>query len=150
MEKLELKKKLLNHCLQMLQDRVDNAKKAMDELQESANEYGIPRDRYDSFRAQALRKRDLFAEQYQRALDEIQLIEKIDIENITDKVQFGSIVITNKQKMIISVSLGKLVFENDTYFAISPQVPIFNVLNGLGKEDKFEFNGNKFEILDVF
>lgn len=115
----------------MLQDRVNNAKIAMDELQQNANEYGIPRDKYDSFKAQVLQKKDLFAVQYQRALDDINLLEKINLEKKSEKVEFGSIIITNKQKMIISASLGNVLLENDTYYVISPQAPIFKQINYL-------------------
>lgn len=147
---LELKRKIILLCKGILQDRANNAKIAMNEMQQSANEYGIPRDKYDSFKAQALHKKDMFAKQYQRALDDLVLLEKINTEKISEVIEFGSIVITNKQKMIIATSLGKVQLDNDTYFAISPQVPIFKEIHGLKKGDKFIFNGNDLEILDVF
>lgn len=144
-----LKYKLIDKCLIILSERAENAKKAMDELQQSANEYGLPKDRYDSFRAQVLRKRDLFAEQYQKTMDEIDLIKKIDPEKKSDKVEFGSIVITNKQKLFVSISLGKIMLENEEYYAISTQVPIYNAIKGRKAGEKFEFNGNRFEIIEL-
>jgi hypothetical protein len=143
------KNKLIEQCLLILKERADNAKKAMDELQQSDNEYGLPKDRYDSFRAQVLRKRDLFAEQYQKTMDEIDLIKKIDPEKKSEKVEFGSILITNKQKLFVSISLGKIVLENEEYYAISTQVPIYNAIKGKKAGEKFEFNGNKFEIIKL-
>jgi len=150
MNTLELKKNIILLCNAMLQDRANNAKNAMNEMQQSANEYGIPRDKYDSFKAQVLHKKDMFAEQYQRTLDDLELLEKINTEKISEVVEFGSIVVTNKQKMIITISLGKVQIEDETYFAISPQVPIFNEIQGLKKGDKFKFNGIEQEILDIF
>jgi hypothetical protein len=150
MEMLELKRNIILLCKDMLQERADNAKNAMNEMQQSANEYGIPRDKYDSFKAQALHKKDMFAAQYQRALDDLLLLEKISTEKISELVEFGSIVITNKQRMIIAISLGKVQLDNETYFAISPQVPIFKEIQGLKKGDKFTFNGIVQEILDVY
>lgn len=150
MEMLELKRNLILLCKAMLQDRADNAKNAMNEMQQSANEYGIPRDKYDSFKAQALHKKDMFAAQYQRALDDLVLLEKINTEKISEVVEFGSIVITNKQKMIIAISLGKVQLEKETYFAISPQVPIFKEIQGLKKGDTFKFNGIEQQVLEIF
>ncbi|OFX89071.1 MAG: hypothetical protein A2W99_02295 [Bacteroidetes bacterium GWF2_33_16] len=144
-----LKYNLIEKCLQILNERADNTKNAMEELQQSANEYGLPKDRYDSFRAQVLRKRDLFAEQYQKSLEEIELIKKIDPEKISEKVEFGSLVITNKQNLFISISLGKMELENAQFYAISAQVPIFKAIQNKKAGDKFEFNGNKFEILEL-
>lgn len=148
---MEIQKKLIIElCKNILQDRANNAKSAMDELQQSANEYGIPRDKYDSFKAQTLQKKDMIAKQYQSALDELILLDKIDQEKKSEIAEFGSIVITNKQNLIISVSLGKIQFEKETYIAISPNVPIFKVMQGLKKGDNFTFNGIEFKIINVF
>lgn len=144
-----IKYRLIEKCLQMLNERADNAKKAMEELQQSANEYGLPKDRYDSFRAQVLRKRDLFAEQYQKTIDEMELIKKINPEKRNEKVEFGSVVITNKQKLFVSVSLGKIELENEAYYAISTKVPIYKAIQNKKAGEKIEFNGNKFEILEI-
>lgn len=150
MGKLEFKQKILNHCINVLNERANTAKLAMDELQQTANDYGLPRDRYDSFRNQLLRKRDLHAEQYQKAIDEIKLLEKIKVTEINNQVQFGSVVKTNKQIMFISVSLGKIEIEENTIYAVSPQVPIFNVMKDLKTGDSFKFNNNTFKIVDLF
>jgi len=150
MKMLELKRKIIDLCNDMLQERADNAKNAMNDMQQSANEYGIPRDKYDSFKAQALHKKDMFAAQYQRALDDLALLEKINTEKISEVIEFGSVVITNKQKMVIATSLGKIQLENEIYYAISPQVPIYKEIQGLKKGDKFIFNGIELEIHDVF
>lgn len=150
MELLDLKTKVINQCKAILQERANNAKTAMDDMQKSANEYGIPRDKYDTFKAQALRNKDMFAKQYQTALDDLILLDKIEVDKISDKIEFGSIVITNKQRMIIAISLGKVEFENEIYFAISPQVPLFKVIQGLKKKDRFTFNGVEQEIIEVF
>jgi hypothetical protein len=144
-----LKQKLIEKCLHILNERAENAKKAMEELQQSANEYGLPKDRYDSFRAQVLRKRDLFAEQYQNTLEEIGLIKKIDPEKKAQNIEFGSVVITNKQKLFVSVSLGKIELENEVYYPISAKVPIYKAIQNKKAGEKFEFNGNKFEIFDL-
>ena len=143
------KEQIIEICKAILQERANNAKTAMDELQLSANEYGIPRDKYDSFKAQTLQEKDMLAKQYQFTLDELQILDKIDFEKKSEIVEFGSIVLTDKQKLIISVSLGKIQFENETYFAISTNVPIFKKIQGLRKGDRYTFNGNEFKILDI-
>jgi len=150
MTKRELKYKLIETGVQLLKERAENAKKAMEELQQSANDYGLPKDRYDSFRAQVLRKRDLFAEQYQKAMDEMDIMQKIDAKKISEKVEFGSIIITNKQKLFVSISLGKIELEKEQFYAISTQVPIYKSIQNKKAGEKFEFNGLNFEILDIF
>ncbi|OFX26680.1 MAG: hypothetical protein A2041_01010 [Bacteroidetes bacterium GWA2_31_9b] len=150
MIKHELKYKLIETGVQLLKERAENAKKAMEELQQSANDYGLPKDRYDSFRAQVLRKRDLFAEQFQKALEEMDIMQKIDAKKISEKVEFGSIIITNKQKLFVSISLGKIELEKEQFYAISTQVPIYKSIQNKKTGESFEFNGINFEILDIF
>ncbi len=150
MNNLELKKELLNKCLEIQQDAAITAKEASEEMQESANEYGQPSDRYDSYRAQLLKKKDFHSEQYEKAKREISILERIELHKIHNTVKLGSVVITNKQKMFISISLGKVKINNDDFYAISTQVPIYKAMEDLEKGDKFVFNGNNFIIEEVF
>lgn len=129
---------------------VEHAKQRMDEAQESANEYGQPQDRYDSYRTQMLSKRDMFAKQYCKAVEERNVLDRIDLNEVNKEVSFGSVVFTGDQKLFISISLGKIILDGEEFFAISPLVPLYKVLEGLQKGDSFEFNGKKRLIEDQF
>jgi transcription elongation GreA/GreB family factor len=150
MDKLELKRKLVEECRQQLQKTVNNLQSAMDEAQQSANEYGPPKDRYDSFRMQQLRKKDMFGQQIKKSLDELYALEKIDLKTEMIKAGFGAVVLTNEQKIFISIGLGKLTLDNEIYYAVSVHVPLALALEGKQKGDTYEINGKKLEILDVF
>ena len=145
-----IKNKILQECINQVQKSVDLAQAEMQEHQKMANDYGQPRDRYDAFRNQMIRKRDQFAKQYQRGLDDLAILDKIDNLQSSTKAEFGAVVVTNMNKLFISISLGKLVIEGEEYFAISTKVPIFNAIEGLEKGSTFSFNGRQFQILDVF
>jgi len=41
-----------------------------------------------------------------------------------ERIQLGSLVITNKARFYISVSLGEFFFEGDRFYAISPESPM--------------------------
>ncbi len=144
------KSKLLNECVKLQNKQLDNAKAAMQDLQQQANEYGQPRDRYDSFRTQLLRKRDLFAEQLQNAIDGIDILRRIEPEIKSKKVEFGSVVITDKLNMFISIGIGKFECEGQLFFAVSTKVPVYNTIKGLAKGDTYVLNGREFKILDVY
>jgi hypothetical protein len=150
MDKLSFKKKIVDVCVTAQDKVVEHAKTRMDEAQQSANEYGQPQDRYDSYRTQMLGKRDMFAKQFCKAMDERNVLDRIELseENIT--VTFGSVVITETQKLFISISLGKIDVDGEDYFAISPLVPLYKALEGLKKGDPFEFNGKQNKIVDLF
>lgn len=150
MSKLKLKTALVQKCIETLEENAKIAKEAMDESQASANEYGIPRDRYDSFRAQVLKKRDLYAQQYQICQDNLLIYQKIDLNLIYTNVAFGAIVYTTQHKLLIATSMGKINFSGDDYFVISTQTPLFQAMKGLMQGSTFEFNQGKTKILEVF
>ena len=123
MELIQLKKDLLSAILSEIDERAASLRKVMEDAQQSANDYGQPKDRYDSYRTQLLRKRDMFGQQLQKILDQRKVLERIDPERLIDVVGFGALVITNKQKIFVSVGLGKFEFLKEEYFVISPAVP---------------------------
>jgi hypothetical protein len=145
-----LKQQLLDECKAIQKKAIDSSKNAMDETQQALNEYGPNKDRYDSFRDQLIGKRDMFAAQYQKALTECSILKKIDPSKIKERVEFGAIIMTQKSNFFVSISSGKIELDGVVYYAISPAVPLFKVMNGLKKGDTFEFNGQKQSIVDLF
>lgn len=141
-----IKKELVETCIGNLEETAGNAKREMNDIQQQANEYGPPKDRYDSFRAQLLRKRDLFAEQYQKALEEIDILLKIDVDLPMEEVRFGSIVITDTQRIFVATGIGKVKYNEMDFFVISPNVPVFKAMEGLRQGDEYQVNGKKFLI----
>jgi hypothetical protein len=99
---------------------------------------------------QLLRKKELFGIQLQKATGEFSALENINTGKEMDKVDIGAVVITTGQKLFISIGLGKVETENEIFYAISPNVPLFNVIKGLKKGGSFIFNGKTSEIVDVF
>jgi len=150
MDKLDFKKNLYNLCLERQNEIINHFKSLMEETQQSANEYGPPKDRYDSYRMQLLRKQDMYAQQLEKALAESDTLNKVDISKIYDKVCFGSVVYTNDQKLFISVSLGKVEFNENIFYAVSVKVPFYNVIKDKKIGETFVFNGKNNQILDIF
>jgi len=149
-KKLDFKKQLYNHCMKILEESAETARQQMNEVQEDANEAEQEHDVFDGSRSELLRKRDIYAEQLQKAVDEIQILKKVTLEKLSGQVEFGAVVITNKQKMFIALGLGKVKMDGETYYVISKDVPIYKAMEGLKKGDEFEFNNMKFSIKDLF
>jgi hypothetical protein len=150
MIKTELKKRLVDYCLKYQKQAAENAMTEMKEAYQDASEYGSPEDWFDTYKSDMLNKRDAYGQQYQKALDEIRNIEKINTDILYNKVGFGSVVITDTQKLFICMGIGKIQIEDEQYYAISPSVPIFHAINGLKADDSYEFRGVKGKIVDVF
>ena len=150
MDKLELKRQLLDACLKIQKGAAEVAFAEMNEANQSANDYGNPEDWFDTFKSDMLNKRDMYSKQLKKVLDDIKLLEKIDSRKELDKVAFGAVVHTNTQKLFVAIGLGKVTAGNETYFAISPSVPIFLSLRDKKKGDAFDFRGVKGTVVDVF
>ena len=147
---MELKKKIYNTCLAILEENAETARQTMNQIQQDANEAEQEHDVFDGSRSELLRERDIYAEQLQKAVDEIQILKKVSFESLVDQVEFGAVVITNRQKMFIVLGLGKVEVDGDTYFVISKDVPIYKAMEGFKAGDRFTFNEMEFEIKDIF
>ena len=146
---MQVKERLLEACRNILIDKKDHLFEAMDEAQKSANDYGPPKDRYDSFRTQLLRKRDMFAQQLAVANEQLKTLDKIDLQPVA-KIGFGSLVVTDSQRIFIAIGLGKIKLDQEVYFAVSPVVPIARELEGKEKGQSFSINGKTAKILEVW
>lgn len=146
---LHIKEKLISRCRETQQKCVDSAKSAMNEAQLALNEYGANKDRFDSFRDQLMGRRDMFAAQYQKALTDMHILERINPKNPKETVEFGAIVISETSKFIIAISAGKIELDGTIFYAISPAVPLYKAMEGLKAGESFEFNGKRQTIKEL-
>jgi transcription elongation GreA/GreB family factor len=150
MTNLELKKRILDKCIEKQAKTINDLQKEIDEAQRMSNEYGQPKDRYDAFRTKLLRQRDMFAQQQAKANVVMNTLQSISMKEEFSKVEFGALIITDKQNIFVSAGLGKIEINGRQYFAVSPQVPIFQALADKKAGDEITFNGNKIKIKDIF
>lgn len=146
----KLKEKILETCKSLQLETINNLKSEIEEVQNAANEYGLPKDRYDSFRAQLLRKKDMFGQQLAKANEQLEILMRINPDKNYSMAEFGAVIITNKQKLVISIGLGKVLVGEDVFFAISPAVPIYKAMEGKKVGEEFAFNNNSYKIEKIF
>jgi hypothetical protein len=92
----------------------------------------------------------MFTLQYSKAVSEYSVMDKINPKSINKVAEFGAVIITDVCRFFISVSAGKIEVDGQLYYAISPGVPLFKVMEGKKKGDTFAFNGKKQVIKDLF
>lgn len=148
--KQELKRALYQKVQEAQRKIIKNAGSAMEDIDQNASAYDQEDDIYDPTKSELRKQKELLAEQYQMAVKEDEVLQRMDPERLREQVEFGAVVITNKYAMFVSIGVGKVKVDNKPYFAVSTSVPVFQVMKGLKKGDTFEFNGNKFEIHDIF
>lgn len=150
MDRFELKKKILQACIDMELQVIANLKQVMEEASDSAEDYGLPKDLYDSYRNQLMSKRDMFAQQMQKVTEQLDILRRIDPGKMYPSVRYGAVVITESQKLFISAGIGKVKVDDEEYYAISALVPFYSAIDNKKKGDEYEFRGKKEKILDVF
>lgn len=147
--KPEVKTELIELCRNKLLGSVENLQSSIRDLQEQANDYGQPKDRYDSFRSQLLRRRDMLAQQLAKELNEIQLLEKINPTSINKNVGFGSVIKTDELNYFLAIGLGNLETRHGSFYAISMKVPIATLLLNSKAGDKLIFREKEILIMEV-
>jgi hypothetical protein len=150
MEKSEIKSALIAACRKKLLDTIATLETAMADAQQQANDYGAPKDRYDAFRSQLLRRRDMMAQQLSKEMIDLKVLDKLESVKLMEIIGFGTVVITTEQNYFISIGLGKIESLGTTYFTISPMVPLGQAITRKKKDETVDFRGQKIKILDVF
>ena len=145
-----LRKQIYNKCLELHMDKIRHLESAMEEAEKMAHEYEQSSDDADSHKMELIGSRDMYAKQLQTEMDLLETLNKVDFNQDHRVVEFGSVVITDMQKVFISIGLGKVNVDNDTFYAISLQVPFYQAMKGLKKGDTFDFRGRKVKIIDLF
>lgn len=144
-----LKERLVEKCIAEQTEVVDTLQNEINDTQQQSNDYGQPKDRYDAYKTKLMRQIELFSKQLVQANMVLTTLRKIPLDKVNEQVEFGALVTTNRQKLFVSAGLGKIELDGEIYYAISPNVPVFNALKGKKKGDSVHFNGMEFIILSV-
>jgi transcription elongation GreA/GreB family factor len=146
-----VKEQLRTLCLAYIEERIQGANQAIKFAQDSANEEtkSTAGDKYEIGRAMA----QLEIEKINTQLNEAKKLKQnlLQLENAiaTEKIQSGSLVITNQGKFYISIPAGQFTIDGEIYFAISPSSPIAQQLLYLTIGDRFVFNKKEFIIQQI-
>lgn len=146
---IKIKEKLLATCIEIKEESQASTLAAMNDAQQSANEYGAPRDRYDSFRAQMMRRRDMLAQQQAIVEVELRFLRQINPESRCTKVESGALVKLSTQTLYILLGIGKLEIDEGTFYIVSPVVPLVTAMKDLKEGDSFTFRGKTLKILEI-
>lgn len=144
-----LKEKLVEKCITQQTNVVEKLREEINEAQRQSNEYGQPKDRYDAYKTKLMRQIELFSGQLEKASTVLNTLNKIPLDHEIDKVEFGALIVTSKQKIFVSAGLGKIEHDGETWFAISPNVPIYKALHGKKVGDTVSFNGMEITIKSI-
>ena len=147
----EKKAALFALCEAYVQQRIDNARQAMESAQEAANSESKSSagDKYETGRAMAQLERDRNAQLLAEAQKIAGDLARLNIEKLYETAQPGSVVTTNRGWFFISIGAGKLVLDNVDYFAVSSASPIGIALTGRKAGEVITCNKLAYDVLEV-
>lgn len=150
MDKLILKQQILDKCRDAQIEKIKRLEEAISDAEISILQIGQISDMFDTQRMQMIQNRDMYVGQLKGELEQLETLHKIDLSVRPDRVGFGTVVITDKQKVFISIGLGKIKIENEEIYAISAQVPFYKAIHEKKIGDIVSFRDQQIKILDIY
>jgi len=150
--KIDFKHKLLSECMRMQKEILNTHKTAMQEAQQSAIESddNAEDSLMDSYREEMQNQRDMYARQLEHAMDDYNTLNQVNPDKLLEEVSFGSVVVTENQKLFICISLGNVKVDIDTYFAVSPAAPLYKAMAGKKAGESFSFRDKQIKLVQLY
>jgi len=148
---LTVKQTLYDICSTFVDERIQMYQKAMKDAQEAANqeEKSSAGDKYETTRAMMQIEKDKNAKQLEETIKLKKALSQINPHATSDKVELGSLVITDKGNFYISISVGKIKTGDVEYIAIAPTSPLGAVFVNRKVSETAAFNGQVYKIIKV-
>jgi len=149
---MTVKEQLYKECEEFLNGRLSSVINRIAGIQESlqSETKSSAGDKHETGRAMLQLEREKAGNQLIDIQKQQELFSRVTIDTSSDVIRLGSIVTTDKGVYFLAISVGAIVINAKTYYAISPSSPIGKVLLGKSKGESFVFNGVAQKIIEVY
>jgi len=149
---MTVKEQLYKECEEFLNGRLSSVINRIAGIQESlqSETKSSAGDKHETGRAMLQLEREKAGNQLVDIQKQQELFSRVTIDTSSDVIRLGSIVTTDKGGYFLAISVGAIIINAKTYYAISPSSPIGKVLLGKSKGGSFVFNGVAQEIKEVY
>lgn len=144
------KEQILNSCIQLVDDKLENIQQAINGYQQDLNSEtkSSAGDKHETGRAMLQLEMEKLGQQYQTVLSQKDTLRKIDVSPKT-KAQIGSLIFANGFSYFLATSIGQVKIQDKTIMVVSINSPIGKLLLGKEKNDIVAFNGKNIQINEV-
>ena len=141
-EKLTFKNSLKQFCQQHIEQRMNAAKEAIKNAQDSANneEKSSAGDKYETGRAMGHLQKDMHARQLSEYIKEMSELHAINTGIIYSHATAGAFIETDQLSFFIVSGLGKQNIDGRQILFLSPHAPLATILQNKKQGDSFVFN----------
>ena len=145
------KQELYRYCCSILEDRIQQANRAMDSIQDDSNSEtkSSAGDKYETGRAMAQLEKEQHAQRKALLEDMLIRLRQIGCTPSKRSADEGSLVQTNRGVYFIAVGLGTIVLDGQSYHCLSLQSPFGQALLELEVGDEMTFRETDHEIVQI-
>jgi hypothetical protein len=146
-----LKAALVDHCLAVLMKRAAAADKQLQDLKEDlqGESKSSAGDKHETGRAMVQLEMEKLSDQRKDLQLKLDQWSKIDFSKEINRIEAGSLVITDSGNFLIAIALGSIEYDNNAVVVLSPQSPLGIKLMGKMSGDRAEVNGRVYTISAV-
>jgi len=151
-EKTAKKKRLLQQCIELIEMRIAANTQAIANAQDAANaeEKSSAGDKYETSRAMSHLEKDMHSRQLTANRMELAALFGLDCSSLYSKGAKGSLVACEDCSFFIAAGLGKINFEGEDIYLLSPDAPLATLLFKRKAGDIILFNKKQRMIIAVF
>lgn len=146
-----IKKLIISRLHEIIDNKIKVSKSAVESAKKSRNSdtKSSAGDKHETGRAMMQIELEKYETQLSKALLLKQELNKINIQKEYKKVEYGSLVITNQGHYFISIGIGKLEIDKETFYAVSLASPIGKLLQNRTIGNKIQFQEREFIITEI-
>ncbi|MES2746728.1 MAG: hypothetical protein V4648_00020 [Bacteroidota bacterium] len=146
-----MKKQILQQHQQLLQDKIDVFRDMISNLTEDAQNdaKGSAGDKHETTLSMMHIEQEKLNHKLKEILDQKAILDKIDATKTHTKIALGSLVQANGMLLFISAALPKIIIDDKSVIAVSPQSPLGSKLMGNEVGFEFEINTTKYLIQHI-
>lgn len=152
MNKLQLREKLLAEGKRRQETVVQDLDTATTNLLDSANQEGEEDTdaHYESTQEERMDDRDLLQGPLDAAVRNLAILNAISPDASHETVTLGAVVMTPDQNFFVSVNLGTMEVEQQSFVGISTAAPIYQAMVNKKEGDSFIFQDREYRIESLF
>ena len=140
------KKLILDACIKKQNDLIDNFKSQLDSMNSDVFEFDHSPSQTESRAAGKIELLNAVGKELDFAIREMDLLKMLNPEKVSSIVEPGALVVTDRMKLFISVSIEEIGVGGEIIFGISTKAPIYEKMRGLEKGASFKFNETEYNI----
>lgn len=148
---MSIKRELYKACQSLLRERMVRVQKNIADIEASLNSEtkSTAGDKHETGRAMLHLEREKAGTQLKELEKKRAIINRIQPETVMVKPALGSVVFTSMGNYFIAISGGEIKIKDQTYYAISFNSPIGQLLKGKGEGEAFYFRNTKVRIIKI-